>query len=195
MFYRLFFVLALAAWTSPTMGQGVQWGLGTDPSMWLSGWHHVQVGAQLHPEISVLAGFGWMDTESGILGSAMRQRPGDFDGAFTGNFGVRLHPSSKAGGRLQGLLGLDYSHEVFNENASGSSGLITEVEVPFGVRQYIRNDIRLLAGGRVHVAQQLTLSVHVGVGYSRQHEALPSQTNLGRQTSPKLLGMELLYWL
>ena len=120
---------------------------------------------------------------------------GDFDGAFTGNFGVRLHPSSKAGGRLQGLLGLDYSHEVFNENASGSSGLITEVEVPFGVRQYIRNDIRLLAGGRVHVAQQLTLSVHVGVGYSRQHEALPTQTNLGRQTSPKLLGMELLYWL
>ena len=72
------------------MGQGVQWGVGTDPTMWLSGWHHVQVGAQLHPELE-LGRRGRVDAgTSGLLGSAMHQRPANFDEAFTGNFGVQV---------------------------------------------------------------------------------------------------------
>lgn len=193
MLYRALITLAIAAITSPMMGQGVQWGVGTDPTMWLSGWHHVQVGAQLHPELSLVGGAGWMQAQGGLLGSAMNQRPANFDEAFSGNFGVRLHPSPKEGGRIQGLLGLDYSFEVFNENVTIAPE--ADAGAPFGLRQYSRNELRLLAGGRIKVADRMSLSVHMGVGYSTNAEALPIQTNLGRRAGARLLGMELLFWI
>lgn len=185
--------MAIAAFSFPVLGQGVAWSVGADPTMWLSGWKHIQLGAQLHPEVSLTGGVGWMGSEPGATAILVGQRPTGFDVAYTGNLGLRLHPTSRPGSRLQGLLGLDFSHEVF----SSRTGPLPDGDLAGanGLQQYSRSDLRLLAGGRMRVAQRVTLSAHMGVGYSTQLQTLPFQQYTSSPRGARLFGMELLFWI
>lgn len=190
---RFLIALAIAAFSFPVLGQGVAWSVGTDPTMWLSGWKHIQLGAQLHPEVSLTGGVGWMGSDPGATAILGGQRPSSFDVAYTGNIGLRLHPTSKPGSRLQGLLGLDYSHEVFSRHADQLSD--GDFAGPLGLQQYSRSDLRLLAGGRAQLAPRVTLSAHMGVGYCTQPQSLSSQQYASSPKGGRLFGMELLFWI
>jgi hypothetical protein len=193
MISRFLITMAIAACSVSAVGQGVAWSVGTDPTMWLSGWKHIQLGAQLHPEVSLTGGVGWMSSERGSTAILGGQRPTSFDAAFSGSLGLRLHPTSKPGSRLQGLVGLDCRYEVFSRRSVPSpSG---DVEGPIGLQQYSRSDLRLLAGGRMRVAPRVTLSAHMGVGYCTQPQSLPSQQYGTSQKGARLFGVELLFWI
>ena len=194
MITRLLITMAIAAFSFPVLGQGVSWSVGTDPTMWLSGWKHIQVGAQLHPEVSLIGGVGWMGSEPGAAALTQGgQRPSSFDVAYTGNVGLRLHPTSNPGSRLQGLLGVDYSYEVFSRRSMPPSN--GDFSGPIGLQQYSRSDLRLLAGGRMNVAPRVTLSAHMGVGYCSQPQSLSSGQVEATPNRARLFGMELLFWI
>ena len=162
MLFRLPIIAALAFTAQVGMAQSVQWSVGSDAVRWMSGFRNVQCGAQLHPEWGVVAGFG-----------------------------VRLYPSATPGQRVTGLIGLDYSQEVYQRTIG--AGPSASEETQQGVYQYSRKDFRMLAGGRMLVAQRITLSAHVGVGYAVGPGQLLPATSAQQRPISRLLGVELMW--
>jgi len=174
-------------------GQGVRCALGTDPSMWVSGWHNVQMGAQLHPELSLVVGAGALRSDRGLVSAVLRPRPANFEKAYMVNMGVRFHPANPEGRTVQGLIGLDYTQEVFIERVALSLDDGAEIT---GRQQHGRRDLRMLVGGRVALSRAFTLSTHVGVGYRFKRDAqwLPAGQPSALPMT-RLLGMELMWWI
>ena len=190
MLFRLPIIAALAFTAQVGMAQSVQWSVGSDAVRWMSGFRNVQCGAQLHPEWGVVAGFGWMNG-SGSQSELFQSAPSEFDAAWTGNVGVRLYPSATPDQRVTGLIGLDYSQEVYQRTIG--AGPSASEETQQGAYQYSRKDFRMLAGGRVLVAQRITLSAHVGVGYAVGPGQLLPATSAPQQPISRLLGVELMW--
>lgn len=174
--------------------QEVEWSVGSDPSAWISGWRNAQIGIQFHPEVSIVAGAGYLKTGSAALG-VLRVRPHEFERATTANIGVRLHPGGDKASRVQGLVGVDYRKEVFSRIYRLNTG--SDAEISEGLQQFERSDLRMLAGGRCSLTSQLMLSVHVGVGYAFRSDKdwLASGTSTASPSLPRVAGMELLWRL
>lgn len=191
MLFRFPLIVALAFTAQFGHAQSVQWSVGSDPVRWVSGFKNVQCGVQLHPEWGMVAGFGWMNSGNGTQGSLFQSRPSDFDAAWTGNVGIRLYPSASADHRVTGLIGLDYSQEVY-QRTIGTGPSATEVAQQ-GTYQQSKKDFRMLAGGRMLIAQRVTLSAHLGVGYAvGPGQLLPASQTPQRPLS-RLLGVELMW--
>jgi hypothetical protein len=193
MLFRLPLIVALAFTAQVGMAQSVQWSLGTDPVRWASGFQNVQCGMQLHPEWGVVAGFGRMNGDARGQSSVFQSRPADYDMAWTGNIGLRLYPSASSDHRLHGLIGLDYSQEVYQRTIdlgpSASEGFQS------GIYQHTIQDFRMLAGGRLTLSQHITLAAHLGVGYSVGPGRLASTSSAAPPSMSRLLGVELMWTL
>lgn len=176
-------------------GQNVRWSVGTDPGLWASGWRNVQLGAQLNPEFSVTLGAGTVRDGQGLVPALLRPRPAGFERGWISNFGLRFHPATDQGRRVQALLGLDYQMERYHLDLSSALG--TEDLGYRALQQFERTDLRMLVGGRCALATKLTFSAHVGLGYNlRSGEDWIGAGNAAQRPSmPRMIGMELMLWL
>ena len=197
MFLRSLLCLVLLGSSVLGAAQDMRWSLGTDPSLWLSGWRNAQVGVQCVPELSLMGGVGWMSGSQAGAGTIWRLRPVEYDQALMANIGLRLHPGAEEGRKFQGLVGMEYSQEWYSSGDASTADLDFDLgEVPLK-RQFSRSDLRLLAGGRVLLSPSFTLSAHAGVGYAFRSGAdwIGAGPVTGHPAMARLVGMELMWWL
>ena len=195
MFVRSIMFIALLGSSILGSAQELRWSVGTDPSLWLSGWRNAQVGVQCVPELSLMGGVGWMSGNQADGTTALRVRPVEYDQAMMANIGVRLHPGAEEGRKFQGLVGMEFSQEWYSSGGASTTDLDLG-EVPLG-RQFSRSDLRLLAGGRIMLSPSFTLSAHAGVGYAFRSGAdwIGAGPVTGHPAMARLVGMELMWWL
>lgn len=176
-------------------GQDVRWSIGTDPGLWATGWKNVQLGAQVNPEFSIIMGAGTVRDGQGLLPAMLRPRPAGFERGWLSNVGLRFHPATDQGRRIQALLGLDYQMERYHMDLSSVLG---SEDLGFtALQQFERTDLRMLVGGRCALAPKLTFSAHVGLGYNLRsgEDWIGAGSGAHHPSMPRMVGMELMLWL
>ena len=185
-------MLALAAPTA-TAQQG-RVALGGDAVLWASGWQNVQGTVKLHPELRLSMGWGVMAGQRTSTGGVLRPRPTDFESAHLFSMGVRAYPQVQEGQSIQGFFGLDVAVENYVQSFAGTG----EVAVP-GKMQWVRRDIRMVAGAEWRVHRAYSIGGHVAVGHSRTDESMGFGSDLNQALQslpamPRMIGLEFLRW-
>ena len=179
---------------NPAGAQEVDWSFGTDPSLWLSGWRNAELAAQFHPEMSVVAGMGFMSAEARNGSVLSRPRPLGFNRARMFNVGLRFHPNPQDGRKVQALVGLEYDVEAYDVQVSN----VWADDAPpvSGVAQYMRSDLRMLVGARTQLLPAITLAAHVGLGYAFEssNDWIGADSREGMPSAPRMFGVELMWW-
>ena len=154
-----------------------------------------QLGAQVNPEFSVIMGAGTVRDGQGLLPAVLRPRPIGFERGWLSNVGLRFHPATDQGRRIQALLGLDYQMERYHLDMS--SVLSSDDPGFTGFRQFERTDLRMLVGGRYALASKLTFAAHVGLGYNLHSggDWIGAGSGAHHPSMPRMVGMELMLWL
>lgn len=193
---RFRLLLPLLALVSLELGaQDVRWSVGVDPGLWASGWRNVQLGAQLHPELSLAMGAGTVRNGQGVFPMFFRPRPVGFERGWMTNVGLRFLPVSEDGRRVQAMVGIDYQKERYHMRFR--STLPLDENQNTALQQFERTDLKMLVGGRCALGQHMSFAAHVGLGYNlRSADDWIGSGQVSQVPGmPRMIGMELMYRL
>ena len=173
-------------------GQGSPVGIGTDASLWASGWRNVHVAVPIMDEVRLHAGFGWMPGSLSNQGVFLRPRPEQFNAATEYSFSLRAFPSGKSSRAWSELFGAEVSGESYRQ-APIEHGL-TE-----GFMSWNRTDVRVFAGAEWRIHDRFTASAHLGIGRTIVSGGDVSTSVFDCCSHPhanmtRMLGFELLFW-
>lgn len=163
---------------------------GLDVGQWMGGWRQVQMAVAVQEELQVHVGLGALSEAAANSGFYIRPRPLEFERAWSHSIGLRVYPKKEGTSALGGMLGLDVETERFRLSS------LDPVKVP-GSRDWIRSDLRLLAGGVWRPLRSVSIQVYAALGRSRSDaNAADLSTAFGPksgQNYPRMIGAELWY--